>query len=408
MSSSPSSTVGRGGNPSAEVPVYEADLFTDEAIAEPYDHYRALRDLGPVVRLGAHGVYALPRYAEVRAALFDHETFRSGEGVMVDPDNETLRTANSTLTSDGDLHERFRGVAGRDLTPKALRGMQGRIMEIAEGIVDEVLERGEIDGVSELAARMPLTVVPEIVGWDPTLCPHLLRWSAATFDLFGPANQRRDDALPVFLELIQFAADSVRDRAFTPDSAGTRLMEAADRGEITEVEGVTLLIDQLAPSLDTTISALGTAVSLFATHPDQWQQIRSDPGLIRNAFNEAVRWQSPIRTFARVTTAPVAFDGVEIPEGERVLMMFASANRDERAWERPEEFDVRRDASGQVGFGYGIHACMGQGLARLEAQCLFTALARRVREFVPLGPPVLTPNNLIRAYGSVPVRVVPA
>ena len=146
---------------------------------------------------------------------------------------------------------------------------------------------------------------------------------------------------------------------------------------------------------------------LLATHPGEWARLRQEPGLVKNAFNEAVRFESPISCFSRVTTGPTEVDGIDVPEGARILVLFASANRDERRWERADEFDITREVSAHLGFGYGVHACVGMGLARLEGQAVLSALAGRVATIKP-GVPVRKLNNLIRALASFPIEVVAA
>jgi cytochrome P450 len=160
-----------------------------------------------------------------------------------------------------------------------------------------------------------------------------------------------------------------------------------------------MFIDYLGPSLDTTIAALGNAVWLFATHPDQWDLVRREPDRVKQAFNEVLRLESPISCFTRVTTRPTELAGLPIPEDARVLVSFASANRDERRWDDPERFDITRSSAGQVGFGFGDHACVGMGLARLEATAVLRALAARVGRFELTGPP-------IRSFASLPVEIV--
>ena len=147
---------------------------------------------------------------------------------------------------------------------------------------------------------------------------------------------------------------------------------------------------------------------MFATHPGQWQRLGEDPGRARQAFDEALRLESPVTGFTRVTTRTVEIREIEIPAGSRVLVSYASANRDERHWDDPERFDIERPNASHVAFGFGEHACAGMGLARLEATAVLTALARRVERFELDGPPFRKLNNVIRAFGSLPMRIVPA
>jgi cytochrome P450 len=168
-----------------------------------------------------------------------------------------------------------------------------------------------------------------------------------------------------------------------------------------------LFIDYLAPSLDTTISAIGNAVWLFATHPDQWRLLQEEPYRIKAALNEVLRLESPISCFTRVAKVATEVGGFHMPARSRVLVSFASANRDERRWDDPDHFDIRRESAGHLAFGHGEHACVGMGLARLEIAAVLTSLVERVRTLELDGSPVRKRNNLIRSFTSLPVTVTP-
>jgi cytochrome P450 len=386
-------------------PSSDVDLFADAALDSPYEHYRALRDLGPVVWLDRHGVYAVPRYNEVREALNDPVKFCSGQGVGLNPFiNEGGR--GTTLMSDGEAHARQREIIGRPLTPKALASMRPAVQALADALVDRLVEQRSIDGVTDLAEIIPVTWVPDLLGWPDDGRDRLLDWAAANFDALGPLNARAEAAGPRLLEMVGYAQAVAARGDLPPQSMAAGILGAAARGEIQPGQCPMLLIDYLAPSLDTTISALGNAIWLLATHPDQWDLLRREPDRVKSAFNEVVRYESPISCFTRVATDATELGDVEIPAGARLLMMFASANRDERRWERADEFDITREAAGQLGFGSGVHACAGMGLARLEGTAVLTALATRVERF-ELGEPVRKLNNLIRAFSSLPITIHP-
>jgi 4-methoxybenzoate monooxygenase (O-demethylating) len=161
----------------------------------------------------------------------------------------------------------------------------------------------------------------------------------------------------------------------------------------------------LTAGVDTTVNAISAAIYALASHPDQWRLLRQDPSLAKFAFEETVRWESPVQTFFRTTTRDVEVAGVRIPAGEKVLLFLGAANRDPRRWNNPDSFDLRRNASGHVGFGMGIHQCVGQSVARLEAELVLTALARRVERIEITGQPQRRLNNTLRAWGSLPVTV---
>ena len=232
----------------------------------------------------------------------------------------------------------------------------------------------------------------------------MLHWAGATFDIFGPENERTVQAWPVVREMRAFVdALASRDK-LRAGSWADRLLDHVQRGTVAREEFSTLLRDYLGPSLDTTIFATVNLIWLFSLYPDQWNMVREDPMLVRNAVNECVRLESPIRGFTRKLSADVTVGDVRLPQGARVLLLYASANRDERRWNRPEIFDVRRRVSDHVGFGFGIHSCAGMHLARAEIESLVRALIRRVRRF-EAGTPIRAVNNTLRGFASLPVRV---
>lgn len=390
----------------AAVPVYRPDIYSPKAILDPYPHYAKLRELGPVVWLTKQKVYALPRYAECKAVLLDDETFRSGDGVALNPVANRL-SRGTTLCSDGAEHARRRSLVAHRLTPRALRAMKGTIEQKAVEVVDAAVRQRTIDGV-DLATALPMAVVPDLVGWPQATREHLLRWGGATFDLLGPLNGRAVKAVPGGLGMMQYAHSVARRRSVLPGSMGDDLLRAADAGTLAHGECPALMIDYLGPSLDTTLSAIASALHLFATHPEQWRLLRNDPSLIPNAFNEVVRFESPLRAFSRKVARDAVVAGTTLPARSRVLVLYASANRDALAWEDPDRFDVRRDATRQIGFGHGTHVCAGQGLARLETQTILQALVARVDRIVPAGTPEWAGNNIIRRLERLPLELFPA
>lgn len=389
------------------VPLYPHDLFTDEVLASPEEHYRAMRHLGPVVRLEAHDMYVLPRYKQVREALRDPATFCSGQGVgLNDLINE--QSVGTTLMTDGPLHDTLRRLEFGSLTPKALNSIRQSVQQTADSLVEALVVRGTFDGVADLARSLPVTVVPALLGWPNIDEDQLLSWAAAAFDVLGPFNARAAAAVPRLMEMAKFAARVAESGAITPGSVASRVVEAAKRGDIPHEQVPSSLLDYLAPSMDTTISAVGSAIWLFSEHPEQWQAVRDNPNLIQQAFNEVLRLETPIRCFSRVTTREVEFDGYTMPAGARVIVHYASANRDERRFADPERFDIeRKDCNTHLAFGIGTHTCPGQSLARIEVNSLLTALVQRVDSISPAGPPRRVVSNLINGWAELPVKVTP-
>lgn len=388
-----------------DVPVYPRSIYRRSAILAPYPHYRALRDLGPVVWLARHRLYALPRYAECKAVLRNDGRYLSGHGVAANAPTNRL-SSGTTLNSDGAEHDRRRKLVAHRMMPRALRALSDSVDQRAQSIVEDAVRRGSIDAVADLATALPLAFVPDLVGWPTDQREHLLDWAAATFDVLGPLNWQGVKAIPRSLQMLRFARRIARRRDVLPGSMAHDLLSAVDDGTLRFAEVPPLLVDYIAPSLDTTISAISSAIYLFATHPDQWALLKADPSLIPNAVNEIVRFESPLRAFTRKSAESHELAGVTIPAGARVLVIYASANRDEREWQRPDIFDIRNDAGRHVGFGNGAHACAGQGLARLETTAMLKALIDQVDRIEVTGDPTWALNNIIRRHQHLPVRLV--
>lgn len=382
---------------------YRGNLYSAAAIADPYPVYRELRALGPVVWLARHRAFALTGYDECKRTLLDDGTFVSGKGVALNPvANRCSR--GTTLNSDGDDHANRRKLVAHRLTPRALRSMSDAVEAAAEQVAGRAVARGRVDGVA-VARSLPLQVVPDLVGWPDDEREHLLRWAAATFDILGPINGQSLRSTVASLGMMRFARRIARTENVLEGSMGAEVIAAAKAGRIARSEASALMIDYLAPSLDTTISAISSALLLFARHPGQWDQVRADRSLIPNALNEVVRFESPLRAFTRLASDDTEVAGTPVRKGQRVVVLFASANRDEKAWDDPDTFDIHRDATRHLGFGHGTHGCAGQGLARLEAHAILNALADRVERIELAGPPVWGRNNIIRGLASLPLEL---
>jgi cytochrome P450 len=259
-----------------------------------------------------------------------------------------------------------------------------------------------------LAAALPLAVIPDFIGWPRDQRDHLIAWGGATFDILGPPNWQAIKAIPRALRMLRFANQAVRKRTFLDGSMAHDLMIAADEGKLSHAECPKLMVDYLAPSIDTTMSAISNALYLFATHPEQWQLLKAEPTLMTNAINEVIRYEPPLRAFARLVGQETEIGNVRIPSGARVLVMYASANRDEREWDNPETFDINRDAGRQIGFGQGAHACAGQSLARLETTAILRALIERVDRIEITSAPTWAINNIIHRHERLPLKLIPA
>jgi cytochrome P450 len=389
----------------SSAPIYDVDFYSDAFIADPWPHYGAMRELGPVVWLTQHENYALTRHAEVTAALRDHATFISGKGVAADAKGNELARGNSAA-SDGERHAAIRSATAPPLMPGALEKIRGEINAAAAELIDRLAGLSRFDAMKELAPHLPLTIVRDMVGLPDFGRDNMLRWANATFDLLGVQNERGRAAVEVFLEQRRFAQTQARPEMLKPGSWTRRLFDLVAQGLLAPELAPVAMRDYLNPSLDTTISAAGQLIYQLGSNRDQWELLRQRPELARNAANEAVRMASPVRSFARHTSRDVDIAGIRIPEGARVMMLFACANRDHRVFEHPDKFDITRHPRHHLGFGRGIHMCVGQHLAQMEMVALLEAMIPRVKE-IEVGDPVVAMNNTIYGFASLPTTFVP-
>ena len=385
------------------IPSLDIDFYSDEVILDPYPVYQQMREIGSVVYLPRHHLYALPRYAEVSEVLRQPLRFVSSRGVSPIPKvNDIL--VGSTLNSDPPDHDRTRAITSEPLLPGALKDIEPMLKEAANGLVDTLCARGEFDAVADFAQYLPVTIVAELVGL-PVNSDQMLKWASATFNLFGTENARTTQAFEDLVDLRDFLREYGRPEKLKQGGWAKRIFDVGSERGISYETCAQLMRDYINPSLDTTISTTGQIIKFLADHPDQWDMIRKDASLIPNAVEEAVRMATPIRAFTRFTIEDSKIAGHEIPAGKRVIVMYASANRDHRKFADPDRYDVTRDVHDHLGFGQGVHMCMGMHLARREIILLLEALRRRVERFEILSEPVVAMNNTIRAFASLPVRV---
>lgn len=398
--------------PTTDVPVLDDDPFRDADLRDPGRFQAALRDAGPLVHLPALDAYAVGRYADVHAVLRDWQDFesRSGVGLSSFRREKPWRPPSLLLEADPPHHDAPRAVLATVLGPRALRRLRETWFTDAEALVDDLLGGGtvELDAVPALAEAFPLRVFPDAVGLPAEGRENLLPYGDTAFNAFGPDNALRAKGAPRVAELSAWVAGQCARDVLTDDGFGAAIWAASDRGDITPAQAPLVVRSLLTAGVDTTVHGIGALLACLARTPGAWERLRADPSQVRVAFDEAVRLESPVQMFFRTADRDVTVGEHVVPEGEKVLVCFAAANRDPRHWERPDAFDLDRDPSGHVGFGMGLHQCVGQHVARLEAEALVTALLRRVATLEPAGPGVRHLNNTLRAWESLPLRLTPA
>ena len=387
------------------VPSSDVDFYADAFISDPLPQYKILRDLGPVVWLKAQQAFVLTRFDQVVEALRQDDVFISGNGLSLNDDVNALLVGNS-LNTDGDEHRRKRSITATPINLKGIVELTPYIEAAADQLAEKLAERVSFDAVLDFAQILPLSIVTELVGLPKSAQRKMLTWASAAFNLFEGYNQRSKDAFDDLRGLQKFLADEGRPERLKEGGLAQRIFDEAPAKGFSQAEAAQLMRDYINPSLDTTISVLGFAAYYFAKEPAQWDILRDDPSLIPNAIEEVVRLSTPIRAFSRYCAQDYQIEQAVIPKGSRVIIVYASANRDERMFEKPDVFDVTRNVRKHVGFGHGVHMCMGLHLARLEMCSVLASMLKRVTRWELDGEPKLVFNNTIRAFERLPMRIV--
>jgi 4-methoxybenzoate monooxygenase (O-demethylating) len=388
----------------------DIDPFSPEFLSDPYRFHEQLREAGPVVRLTCYDVWAVARYEQAHAMLSDWQTFGSGGGVGISNFHKEAnwRPPSLLLETDPPMHTRARTVMNRVLSPANLRRLRDGFYRDAVRLLDRALEQRSFDAVAELAQPYPLKVFPDAVGIAEDERQKLLAYGDMVFNTMGPKNERYQAAMSRAAEVIPWVMQRCERAALRPDSLGAEVYRAADAGEVTHAEAALLVRSFLSAGVDTTIYALGNAVLCFAEDPEQWQRLRQDPTKVRAAFDEVMRFETPFQAFFRTTTHATEIAGVPIDSEEKIYISVGSANRDPRRWDQAARFDIARKATGHVGFGTGIHGCVGQMIARLEVEMMLTAMVERVASIEISGKPDRLLHNTLRAVTKLPVQMTRA
>jgi cytochrome P450 len=388
---------------SSPLPSFDVDPFCDELLADPHGYYRELRDAGPVVYLTRYDVLGLTRYEHVRGALRDWKSFTSTRGVAFnDAANEDVKEV--VLCMDPPEHTEGRAV----LTNRFGLSETRKLIPLAERKADELVaalvEKGSFDGVKDLAEPYVSSFVCEVVGVPDSAAEVLVAGSTAGFASVGPMNQRAIDSFPLFQESFEVTRNLTK-KDMRPGSIGWDILDAEERGELPEAMRMQLLLNFMGASFDTTINAMASTVWLLATNAAEWDLLRSDPSLIPAAINEGIRVESPIQIWSRFCTRTVDIGGITVPADKRVAVFIGSANRDERHYPEPDAFDIRRNPADHLGFGHGIHLCIGAPLARLELSSVLASLIDKVTTIELTGDPTRRLTNTTRGFETLPVRV---
>ncbi len=388
---------------SGQIPAIDDDVFGHDAVLDARAVDDRLRELSPVVWLNREDIAILGRWEHVSDGLRDWESFSNTSRPWHDPNSVRPEIL---LTDDPPKHTRIRAIIGTALSPRAMKTMADYFHAVAAEQVATLMERsGEpIDAVGDITAPYVHKVLPDVIGLPEWGRENMSAFGHAVWATMGPMNALFEEAMQGAEPLLQWADAACSRENIAPDSLGMQMYLAADRGEISQEEAKLLTLTMLSAGADTTVLTMATAIRAFCQFPDQWKALQAEPLLLRNAFDESLRWDSPSRMAGRIAARDVEIEGLTIPKGTRCGLLFAAANRDPRKWDAPETFDIRRDLRGHVGWGYGVHSCVGRTLAQLEADALIGALIKAVDRFEADGDPEWWITTIGHGPTRLPIR----
>lgn len=390
-------------------PALSIDPFSDEGLENPLAIDEAIREPGDVVYLSRYDTWFTGRHAVVDRVMRDFESFESGAGTGLTNvrRDENWRKPSVILENNPPSHTKYRRVLTSILSQRVVRRLRESFQREADALVARSIG-GELNAAKLLAEDFPLDVLPAALGFQPEGRKHLLPYSNINFNAAGPRNERYRKAVEDAGDAPEYVAWQMRRESLTPDGLGHTIYGFADAGEITEEDAGMLVRTFLSAGLDTTIFAIQAALLHLAQNPDAWARLKADPSLARQVFEETMRFTPSSPFIGRTTTREVRIGDAVIPAEKKVVVALGAAGRDPRRWERPDVFDIDRDTSGHLAFGTGVHGCVGQMMARMEAACLLSAIARQADALELVGEPEIFYSNWLRGYVDLPMRITKA
>jgi cytochrome P450 len=395
------------------VPDLYYDPFDVDIDANPYDIWRRMRDEAPVYRNEQYDFWALSRFDDVEAAHLDPKGFSSAHGTVLEMMSANRVPAQMMIFMDPPDHTRLRSLVSRAFTPRRIGALEDRIRELCADYLDAQAGQGSFDYVQDFGARLPAMVIASLLG-IPLEDQNWAREKIDTvFHIEPGVGMINDISFSAQIELNQYLTAQLEDRRSNPrDDMLTDLVTA----ELTDEEGTVRRLEivesavfanlLISAGTETVARLLGWASIILARHPDQRAALVADPDLIPNAVEELLRYEAPSPVQGRWTTREAEFHGTVIPKDSKVLLLTGSAGRDERKYPDADRFDIHRDSTQHVSFGYGVHFCIGAALARLEGRIALEETLRRYPEWeVELDRARRLHTSTVRGWVNVPITV---
>jgi cytochrome P450 len=387
-----------------DVPVLTADPYAIENIIEPYAFGELLRETGSVVYLSEYDVYAVGRYAEVRTAIEDWKNFSSAAGLGLTPIDgpNPPRPRGILVESDPPEHTGIRATLQKILSPKMIRDWQDEFEAEANKLADGLLDRTDVDGVADISEAYVTTVFPKALGVKVPR-ENLIILGDYTFNQHGAQNELYQNAKKAFDAISGWYEEQQKRENLQPGGFGEQVYLAEDAGDLPPGGAASLVRTFLRAGMDTTISGIGSMLLYLSRNPHLWKVLRADRSRVKFAFEEAIRLETPASSWYRTTVGPVEIGGYTLPAKAKVHVFASAANRDPRKFANPASFDLDRGAIGHLALGRGVHLCIGQTIARKEAECLLNALLDRFEEIEPRADATVRPINNLRTWATMPL-----
>jgi cholest-4-en-3-one 26-monooxygenase len=379
---------------------------------DPWEAYRWLRREAPVYWDSVQRVWAISSYEDIMAIERDGTRYSSFEGSRPHID---LSGDRSMINLDEPDHQTQRGVVARRFTPRAVRSHEDRVRQIVTEILDPIVPLGECEVIEAIASRLPAMMIGELLGYPPELWERVRYWSEQVMLLAGqtspegPPHATHPGIIPVMQDWAQVTLELIKERRSVPRDDLISLWANREGWDDKHVLEETVLI--LDGGAETTRTVIGTMIRELALQPDQRQLLIDHPELLSTtAVEEFIRWVSPVLNMRRTATVDHELRGQFIHQGDQLLLMYPSANRDESVFHEPDVLDVTRGHNRHVAFGFGTHFCLGAQLARLEIRVMFEEMLRRISDWELIDPeaPKILPATFTRAYDAIGIRFTPS
>ncbi|NIJ14879.1 cholest-4-en-3-one 26-monooxygenase [Saccharomonospora amisosensis] len=396
------------------VRLYDPDVYQQSV---PHEFFSELRRCSPVYwqeeEPPSKGFWAVTRHADVVAVSRDAQTFSSYVGTtsLTDFfDEEVLAKQQAMMVNmDAPEHTRQRNLVNRGFTPRMVDKLEPRIRSVCSSMMDSLESRTEVDFVHDIAAQLPLAVIAELMGAPQQDREKLYDWSNRMIGFDDPEFQTTEaDGEQAAFEIFAYANELAEQRRSCPrDDIVTKLLQPDSEGDVlSEMEFNMFFVLLVVAGNETTRNAATGGMHALLENPDQYRKLVADPGLAPSAVEEMLRWVSPVMDFRRTATRDTEIGGQPIKKGDKVVIFYPSANRDETVFDDPHTFDLERDPNPHIAFGGGgPHYCLGSHLARLELRVLFETIAQRLPYIELLAPPRRLRSNFINGIKEMRVKL---